>query len=114
MKMSTLITKTSEQRAAEMDEKVQNGYQTVLNILQKDIQGAEILPGAILSLNVATVVGDEFAKAVKDTGSDVIRVGSVRIWRSTTSRGIITVEGLILSDIDDAWDSVLDEIRDRA
>ena len=114
MKMSNLIAKTVEQRAAEKASKIQNGYKTVLKILIDDLQGAEMLPGSILSIKVAAVVGDEFADAVKATGSDVIQIQGMRIWRSTTSRGTITVEGINPSTVDEQWDELIETIKDRS
>ena len=111
--MSTLINKTTAAKAAEAKTKIQNGYKTVLSILQNDLQGAEMLPGAILSLKVAAVVGDEFADAVKATGSDVIQIQGMRIWRSTTSRSTITVEGINPSNIDDSWETVIETLKLR-
>jgi hypothetical protein len=114
MKMSELIKKTAENKAAENEKKIQNGYKTVRKILTNDIQEAEMLPGSILKLKVAAVVGDEFDAALKgNLGTDVLKVGRISIYRSTTSRSIINVEGLIPSNIDEAWESLIDELRER-
>ena len=114
MKMSALIEKTTAAKATEAKAKIQNGYKTIVNILQNELHGAEMLPGAILKLTVASVVGDEFNNAIKDIGNDVLTIGNVRIWRSTTSRGTITVEGIDPSNIDDSWETVIDELKDRS
>ena len=106
MKMSVLIKKTAENKASEYETKIQNGYKTILKILTKEIQEAEMLPGSILKLKVAAVVGDEYDSAIKDIGSDVLKVGRISIWRSTTSRSTITVEGLITSDIDELMERI--------
>ena len=115
MKMTTLIKQTADAKAAEKASKVKNGYKTVLTILENDLQGAEMLPGTILTLKVASVVGDEFARAVKDIISDdVLRIGNIRIWRSTTSRGTINVEGIRPDHVDDDWSEVIETIKDRS
>ena len=114
MKMSTLIEKTMEAKATEAKAKIKDGYKTILNILQNDLQGAEMLPGAVLKMTVAAVVGDELDNAIKDIGNDVLNVGGIRIWRSTTSRGVINCEGLNPSNIDDSWETVIEELKDRA
>ena len=114
IKMSSLIEKTANAKAAEAKARVQNGYKTVLNILEDEIQGAEMLPGAILKLIVADVFGDEFFDALKDIGSDVLQVGTVSIWRSTTSRGIINAEGIRPGNIDEDWEDLIETIKVRA
>jgi hypothetical protein len=113
--MSKLIEKTSAAKAAEKAQQIKNGYTTVLNILEKDLQGAEFIPGGILSLKVAAVIGDEFDAALKGSiGSDVLCLGfGVRIWRATTSRGTIYVEGLDSSKVDEGWDALIEEIKLR-
>ena len=114
MKLSTLIQKTTEAKAAEAKAKIQDGYRTVLSILSNDLHGAEMLPGNTLKLSVATVVGDEFDAAVKSIGSDTLKVGTVTLWRSTTSRGVIQVEGINPSTVDEQWDELINEIKDRS
>ena len=114
MKMSALIAKTAEAKAATKAAAIKNCYNTVLKILENDLQGAEMLPGAVLKLSVASVVGDEFNNAIKDIGNDVLTIGSIRIWRSTTSRGIIQAEGFNPSNIDEDWDNLIEIIKDRS
>ena len=114
MKLSTLIAKTETAKAAEAKAKIQDGYKTVLKIIENDLQGAEMLPGAVLKMTVAAVVGDEFDNAVKDIGNDVLTIGNVRIWRSTTSRGVINAEGIRPGNIDEDWEIVIDELKDRS
>ena len=114
IKMSTLIEKTMEAAKAEAKTKIQNGYKTVLKILTNDLQGAEMLPGGILKIVVDPTVGDEFNNAIKDIGSDVLNVGNIQIWRSTTSRGVLTVDGINPSNLDEDWEALIDEIKDRS
>lgn len=114
MKMSEIIKKTAEQKAATKTQKIQDGYRTVLSILSNDLQGAEMLPGAVLKLSVAAVVGDEFDSALKNIGNDVLQVGQFRIWRSTTSRGVISAEGIRPGNIDEDWDNLIETIKDRS
>ena len=114
MKMSSLIEKTMAAKAAVKASKTKDGYRTVLSILSNDLQGAEMLPGAVLKMTVAAVVGDEFDNAVKDIGNDVLTIGNVRIWRSTTSRGIINAEGIRPGNIDEDWDDLIEAIKDRS
>ena len=113
MKMSTLIQKTVDAKAAEAKAKIKDGYKTILNILENGLQGAEMLPGSILKLTVASVVGDEFAEAIKDIGNDVLKVQGKNIWRSTTSRGVITVEGIRPDHIDEDWEALIEMIKLR-
>ena len=115
MKMSALIEKTGAAKAAVMTQKIKNGYKTVLKIFEEDLQGAEMLPGAILKLTVASVVGDEFARAIKDTCAyaDILKVQGKNIWRSTTSRGTICVEGIRPDHVDDDWSEVIEILKLR-
>ena len=114
MKMSTLIKKTEEAKAIGAKAKIKDGYRTVLSILANDLQGAEMLPGNILKLEVASVVGDEFDAALKSIGNDTLKVGLIHLWRSTTSRGVINAEGIRPGNIDEDWDNLIDEIKDRS
>ena len=114
MKMSALIKNTEAAKAAVKANEIKNGYKTVLKIFEEDLQGAEMLPGSILSIKVAAVVGDEFADAVTATGSDVIQIQGMRIWRSTTSRSTITVEGINPSTVDEDWEDLIETIKDRS
>lgn len=114
IKISEMVKKTAEQKAALKAEKIQIGYKTILKILNNDIQGAEILPGSTLKLTVAAVVGDEFDDAVKSIGNDTLKVGGVSIWRSTTSRGVINVDGINTSDLDEDWRILIEMLEDRS
>ena len=73
-----------------------------------------MLPGAVLKLSVAAVIGDEFNNAINDIGNDVLTIGNIRIWGSTTSRGVISVEGIRPGNIDEDWDNLIETIKDRA
>ena len=114
MTMSKLIQQTANVKAAEAKAKIQNGYKTVLSILQNDLQGAEMLPGSILKLTVASVVGDEFDAAIKSIGNDTLKVCGITLWRSTTSRGVISAEGIRPGNIDEDWDTLIETIKDRS
>lgn len=113
MKMSVLIEKTAETKVAAKAQQLKDGYKTVLKILNNDLQGAEMLPGGTLKLTVAAVVGDEFDAAIKSIGNDTLNVGGITLWRSTTSRGVINVDGINPSEVDEYWDTLIDEIDDR-
>ena len=115
MKMSALIEKTGAAKKAAMAQKIKDGYKTILKILEEDLQGAEMLPGAILSLKVASVVGDEFARAVKNTYAyaDILKVQGKNIWRSLTSRDTIYVVGVRPDHIDEDWNEVLEILKLR-
>ena len=114
IKMSSLIEKTTAAKAAEKASKTKDGYRTVLSILSNDLQGAEMLPGSILKLTVASVVGDEFDAAIKGIGNDTLKVGGITIWRSTTSRGVINCEGLDPHNVDEGWEALIEIIKDRS
>ena len=113
MTMSTLIKNTEAAKEAAMAQKIKNGYKTVLKILEEDLQEAEMLPGAILKLTVASVIGNEFARAVKDTCAyaDILKVQGKDIWYNTN--GVIYVEGVRPDHIDEDWNEVLEILKLR-
>ena len=113
--MSELINETAAKKAAAKDERIKNGYETVLNIVEDELQGAELLPGGLLRLNVADRCGDKFVEALKDIGSDVLKLGGGRsLWRSSTHAGTIYCEGLDPhNNIDDGWEEVIEDIKLR-
>ena len=115
MRMSALIEKTEAAKKAVMAQQIKNGYNTVLKILEEDLQEAEFLPGGILKLSVASVIGDEFARAVKDiyAYADILKVQGKNIWRSTTSRDTIYVVGVRPDHIDEDWNEVLEILKLR-
>ena len=113
MKMSALIEKTGAAKKAAMAQQIKNGYKTVLKILEEDIQEAEFLPGGILKLSVAAVVGDEFATALKDTCAyaDILKVQGKDIWSSTSE--VIYVDGIRPDHVDEDWNEVLEILKLR-
>lgn len=114
MKMSTLIQKTAEQKAAEKASKIKDGYRTVLRILTNELQEAEMLPGQTLKLKVDPSVGDEFSEAMHASGNtEVLHVQGKQIWRSTSSRSTLLVEGIDPSNIDDSWETVIEILKLR-
>lgn len=115
MTMSTLIKTTQDQKAAEKATRIKNGYDTILDILENNLQGAEFLPGGLLKLSVVASVGDKFAEAIKDigSGSDVLRLDGRSLWRSSVHTNIIYCEGLDPSNVDEAWESLIDNLKLR-
>lgn len=112
--MSSLIENTKAAKAAEKASKIKNGYEIVLKILENDLQGAEFLPGELLKLNVAEVVGDEFELALGRIGVDILQLGyGLKLWRSTSSRKTIYVEGIRPDRVDEDWEGILSEIKLR-
>ena len=115
MKISEMVKKTEDAKAAaKANKNHHNAYETVLDIFQNKIQGAEMLPGSILKIIVDPTVGDEFSEAMHKLGRDVLRLHAVSIQRSITSRGVITVEGIRHDNIDGDWNKTIFELRYRA
>ena len=113
MTMSTLIKTTQDQKAAEKATVIENAYNTVLNTLTNNLQGAEFLPGGLLKLSVAASVGDAFAEAIKNIGSDVLRLVGRSLWRSSVHANIIYCEGLDPRNVDDDWESIINDLKLR-
>ena len=114
MKMSKIIKKTEAAKAAaNANKNHHNGYKTILDIFRNKIQGAEMLPGDILKIIVDPTVGDEFSEAMHELGRDVLLLHTVRIQRSTTSRGVISVEGIRHDNIDGDWNKTILDLRYR-
>ena len=113
MKISEMVKKTEDAKAAaKANKNHHNAYETVLDIFQNKIQGAEMLPGSILKVIVDPTVGDEFDEAMRELGG-VLRLNAVSLWKSTTSRGII-VEGLNPSNLDEDWEIFIEALKVRA
>ena len=115
MTMSTLIKTTQDQKAAEKAARIKNGYDTILDILEHKLQGAEMLPGGLLKLVVDEIVGDEFETGLDRLGEEILCLGyGIQLWRPPTSRVVIYCEGVDPHNIDDSWETIIDEIKLRA
>ena len=113
--MSELIKKTAENKAAEKAARIKNGYDTILDILENKLQGAEMLPGGLLKLVVDESVADDFESSLDRLGEEILCLGyGIRLWRPPTSRVVIYCEGVDPRNIDKTWESLIDEVKLRA